>query len=94
MIELIEGSSTDTKVINKIITFAKKYSKAIVVLDSNHTTEYVLSELTHYSRLVTQGNYCVVFDTLVGDLPKNLYNDRPWGPKKNPRIAVQKIFKD
>ena len=53
MIELIEGSSTDTKVINKIITFAKKYSKAIVVLDSNHTTEYVLSELTHYSRLVT-----------------------------------------
>ena len=92
MIELIEGSSTDTKVINKIKTFAKKYSKVMVILDSNHTTEHVLSELTHYSKLVTKGNYCVVFDTLVGDLPKNVYKDRPWGPKNNPKIAVKKFL--
>tara|TARA_X000000368_G_scaffold388896_1_gene350769 strand:+ start:274 stop:1011 length:738 start_codon:yes stop_codon:yes gene_type:complete len=94
MIELIEGSSTDLKVVEKVKKIAKKYSKILVILDSNHTTEHVLSELREYSSLVTQGSYCIVFDTLVGDLPKNVYRDRPWGPQNNPKIAVKKFLKE
>ena len=93
MIELIEGSSIDLKIVKKVRKIAKKYKKILVFLDSNHTAEHVLSELELYSSLVSKGSYCIVFDTLVGDLPKNVYKDRPWGPKNNPKIAVKKFLK-
>jgi cephalosporin hydroxylase len=34
------------------------------------------------------GSYCVVFDTVVEDLPATLAGDRPWGPGNNPKTAV------
>jgi cephalosporin hydroxylase len=34
------------------------------------------------------GSYCIVFDTVVEDVPKDLYPDRPWGPGDNPKTAV------
>ena len=30
----------------------------------------------------------VVFDTLVEDMPADMYPDRPWGPGNNPKTAV------
>jgi cephalosporin hydroxylase len=93
MIDLIEGSSTDLNIVNKIKKLSKNYSKILVILDSNHTTEHVLSELNYYSSLVSKGSYCIVFDTLVGDLPKNVYKDRIWGPNNNPKIAVKKFLR-
>ncbi len=92
MIDLIEGSSTDSRIVKKIKKISEKYSRILVILDSNHTTEHVLSELNLYSSLVSKGSYCIVFDTLVGDLPKNVYRDRPWGPNNNPKIAVKKFL--
>jgi cephalosporin hydroxylase len=92
MIDLIEGSSTDSSIVNKIKKISKKFSRILVILDSNHTTEHVLSELNLYSSLVSKGSYCIVFDTLVGDFPKNIYEDRPWGPNNNPKIAVKKFL--
>jgi cephalosporin hydroxylase len=53
----------------------------------------VLAELTAYAPLVTKGSYCVVFDTMIEDLPKDLYPDRPWGPGNNPRTAVREYVK-
>jgi len=38
---------------------------------------------------VTQGSYCIVFDTLIEDLPKSMYPNRPWGPGDNPKTAVR-----
>ena len=35
------------------------------------------------------GSYCVVFDTVIEDLPADMYPDRPWGPGDNPKTAVQ-----
>jgi len=92
MIDLIEGSSTDKKIFDKIKKISKNYSKILVILDSNHTTDHVLAELNLYSPLVSKGSYCIVFDTLVGDMPKKIYKDRPWGPKNNPKIAVKKFL--
>ena len=34
------------------------------------------------------GSYCVVFDTIVEDLPATAYPDRPWGRGDNPKTAV------
>ncbi|MCQ1852493.1 cephalosporin hydroxylase family protein, partial [Neorhizobium galegae] len=59
----------------------------------NHTHEHVLEELKLYAPLTSVGSYCVVFDTVVEDLPKELAGDRPWGPGDNPKTAVFEYLK-
>ena len=34
------------------------------------------------------GSYCVVFDTVVEDLPAEMFGDRTWGPGNSPKTAV------
>ena len=46
-----------------------------------------------YALLATMGSYCVVFDTVVEDMPKNLSGERPWGPGDNPKTAVWEYLK-
>jgi cephalosporin hydroxylase len=64
----------------------------LVCLDSNHTHDHVLAELEAYAPLTTVGSYCVVFDTIVEDLPKSLSGERPWGPGDNPKTAVREYL--
>ena len=87
-IEMIEGSSLDLSIAKKIQNIASNYSTVLVLLDSNHTHEHVLSELELYAPLTSIGSYCVVFDTLVEDMPHDMYPDRDWGPGNNPKTAV------
>ena len=94
MIELIQGSSINQKVFNKVKLIAKNYSKRLVILDSDHTYRHILSELELYTLLVLKGSYCIVFATLVGGLPKENYKDRPWGPKNNSKITVKEFIKN
>ena len=92
-IEMIEGSSIDDHVIDKVRQFAKKYKTVMVFLDSNHTHLPVLSELEAYGPLVSKGSYCVVFDTAIEDLPVELSGDRPWGPGNSPKSATFEYLK-
>jgi len=92
-IQMIEASSISIDTITKVHTTAKNYSRILVCLDSNHTHNHVLAELEAYAPLTSIGSYCVVFDTLVEDLPKELYPDRPWGPGNNPKTAVWQYLK-
>jgi cephalosporin hydroxylase len=62
-------------------------------LDSNHTHEHVLAELNAYAKLTSVDSYCVVFDTLIEDMPEDAYPDRSWGPGNNPRTAVWEFLK-
>jgi cephalosporin hydroxylase len=87
-IQMIEGSSTDDAVVDRVNTFAKGKKKVLVCLDSLHTNDHVLRELEVYSPLVRLGSYCVVFDTIVEDLPVEYSADRPWGKGNNPKTAV------
>ena len=64
----------------------------LVCLDSNHTHDHVLAELEAYAPMTTVGSYCVVFDTIVEDLPQALSGDRPWGPGDNPKTAARKYL--
>jgi len=92
-IKMIQGSSVDESVVKEVHEFAKNHSNIMVVLDSNHTHQHVLAELKAYSSLTTIGSYCVVFDTIVEDLPEDFYQDRPWGIGNNPKTAVREFLK-
>jgi len=92
-IEMIEGSSVSKDVIEKVHGIAKNHQRILVCLDSNHTHKHVLAELQAYALLTSVGSYCVVFDTVIEDLPKKMYPDRPWGPGDNPKTAVWEYLK-
>ena len=34
------------------------------------------------------GSYCIVFDTVIEDLPASSFPDRPWEVGDNPKTAV------
>lgn len=92
-IQMIQGSSIDPAVIEKVHLIAKKHSSILVCLDSNHTHEHVLAELEAYAPLVSKGNYCIVFDTFVEDMPKDYFPERPWNPGNSPKTAVREYLK-
>ena len=86
--ELIEGSSIDPAIIQQVRSHAVGIDRVLVSLDSNHTHEHVLAELNAYADLVSVGSYCIVFDTVVEDLPAGSFPDRPWDVGNNPKTAV------
>ncbi|MDQ7047719.1 MAG: cephalosporin hydroxylase family protein [Sulfurovum sp.] len=94
IITMFEGSSIDDEMIKKVHEFAKKGKKILVCLDSNHTHNHVMEELKAYSSLVSIGSYCIVFDTLVEDMPTEFSDDRPWDKGNNPKTAVWEFLKE
>jgi cephalosporin hydroxylase len=93
-ITMLDGSSTDAAIVEQVHSLARPSRSILVVLDSNHTHEHVSRELELYSPLVHTGNYLIVMDTVVDDLPAELFPDRPWGPGDNPRTAVHAFLKN
>lgn len=81
-IYLIEGSSTDKKVLKKVEKLVRN-RKTLVILDSDHSKEHVLNECNQYSRFVKKNGYLVVADTLLGRL----------NPKQTPKKRSQILFK-
>lgn len=92
-IQMIQGSSIDPAIVAEVRKVAAEYGTVLVCLDSNHTHDHVLAELEAYAPLTTRGSYCVVFDTVVEDIPADLIVDRPWGPGNNPKTAVCEYLK-
>lgn len=92
-IEMIQGSSVAPEIIQQVQSIASDYKCVLVCLDSNHTHDHALAELEAYAPLTSLGSYCVVFDTIVEDLPKDMFADRPWGPGNNPKTAVWEYLK-
>jgi len=92
-IKMIEGSSTDEKVIKRVEKVVKKHKKVMICLDSLHTHQHVLKELNLYSKFVSKGSYLVVFDTIIEYFPKGFFKDRPWDKGNNPLTAVKEFLK-
>jgi cephalosporin hydroxylase len=92
-IAMIQGSSVAPEVVEQVREAAKGYAKVLVCLDSMHTHGHVLAELEAYAPLVTPGSYCVVFDTIVEDMPAGSFPDRPWDKGDNPKTAVWEFLK-
>jgi len=91
-IQMIEGSSIAPGVIEQVRSIANNYATVLIFLDSNHTHDHVLAELNSYAQLTSVGSYCVVFDTVIEDLPVDMFPNRPWTRGNNPKTAVKKFL--
>jgi cephalosporin hydroxylase len=87
-VQLIEGSSISSDVVEEVRRRTADAERVMVVLDSNHTHEHVLAELRLYGPMVTVGQMLVVADTIVEHLPRQTHRPRPWGPGDNPKTAL------
>lgn len=65
-ITLIEGPSTAQETLDKVKAQIPTGASVMVVLDSDHSRDHVLDELRVYGPLVTEGQYLVVADTVLG----------------------------
>ena len=91
-ISMLEGSSIDKKIVKQVHQFAKGKKNILLLLDSLHTHKHVLKELNLYSNLIRKNNYIIVYDTVINDMPKNSFKNRPWNKKNNPKIAVKEFL--
>ncbi|WP_183239939.1 cephalosporin hydroxylase family protein [Bradyrhizobium sp. cir1] len=87
-ISMIEGSSVAPEVIAAVRAKAAGKRSVLVMLDSNHTHDHVIAELDAFAHLATVGSYCIVFDTVIEDMPADAFADRPWGRGNNAKTAV------
>jgi cephalosporin hydroxylase len=92
-IRMIEGSSASSEVVERVHAIANGKSPIMIILDSNHTHEHVLTELQLYQSLVHEKSYIVVLDTTLEDVPENFQSDRPWNKGNNPKTAVHEFLK-
>jgi cephalosporin hydroxylase len=92
-IAMLEGSSIAPEIATEVRRRAAGRHPILVCLDSNHTHDHVLAELEAYASLTSVGSYCIVFDTIIEDMPPETYSDRPWGPGNNPRTAVDAFLR-
>jgi len=93
-IQMIQGSSIAPAIIEQVRAVAANYSHVLVCLDSNQTHDHVLAELQAYATLTSKGSYCDVFDTIIEDMPKEMFPDRPWGPGKQSQNSCLGIPQD
>lgn len=93
-IATVEGSSIDPTTVDRVRSMVPAGARVMVMLDSNHTHQHVLEELRAYAPLTSPGCWCVVFDTLVEDMPAEFCAGRPWAPGNSPKTAVHAFLRE
>ncbi|MFT2210809.1 cephalosporin hydroxylase family protein [Rhizobium giardinii] len=91
LIELIEGPSTAAETLAKVKASIPAGGSVMVVLDSDHSRDHVLDELRHYGPLVTEGQFLVVADTLLGRVEAAqtpTKRSKIWHPGDEPLTAL------
>lgn len=91
-IRLIENSSIKEETIKEIKVISEGKKRIMISLDSNHTHAHVLKELELYTPFVSKGCYCVVFDTVIEEMPPGSFPDRPWDKGNNPKTGVEQFL--
>jgi cephalosporin hydroxylase len=92
-ITLIEGSSTDPAVVSRVKSLVRPAEQVLVLLDSNHSKQHVLSELIAYHDLVKPGSYLVAADGIMKDL-HDVPRGQPDWQWNNPAAAAADFVRD
>ena len=90
-ITLIEGSSTNQAIVNRVRLLVKSGEAVLVILDSNHTKQHVLGELNAYHNLVTSESYIVATDGSMKDL-YDVPRGKPEWKWDNPESAAAEFL--
>lgn len=93
-ITLLENDSTNSVNVSQINNGTFKGARGLVILDSNHTHDHVLSELRLFSQFVSIGSYMIVLDTEIEFIPSEFFSNRPWGPGNSPHTAVKQFLSE
>jgi len=67
-ITLLEGSSVEPSMVEKVKGLVKPGEMVLVILDSNHSKSHVSAELEAYHELVTLDSYIIATDGIMFDL--------------------------
>lgn len=93
-VTLIEGSSTDPHIVERVKAEVAPGDRALVILDSNHSRDHVLGELEAYGPLVAPGSYIVACDGIMGELASGAPRTEPDWAWNNPRAAAEAFVRD
>lgn len=93
-IELVEADSdslTATEHIRKSLASSKS---ALLILDSDHSSNHVLKELRAYFPSLPVGSIVIVCDTIIDEFPAGTFPDRTWADGKGPGDAVIRFMRE
>ena len=88
-IRVVEGSPAEEPTVARVREMIGGRGPVVVVLDLIHTHAHVLRELQLLGDLVSVGSYVVVLDTIMEDLPAEMFAGKPYGKGNNPGTAVR-----
>jgi cephalosporin hydroxylase len=92
-ITLIEADSILPETVARVADEIGQPGAAMVVLDSKHTRDHVLSELRLYSRFVTVDSYIVVADGIMESVAGAPRTSPDW-TWNNPRRAIAQFLEE
>jgi cephalosporin hydroxylase len=90
LITLVEGSSTDPRVLEKVRSVIGPDERVLVVLDSDHSRAHVLAELEAYAPLVSVDSYVVATDGIMSEVAQ-VPGGRPEWTTDNPQEAAREF---
>lgn len=93
-ITVVEGSSIEAPVVEDVRNRCAGHERIMVVLDSLHTHEHVLTELRAYTPLVRKGGPLVVFGTSVALIDPAIDLHRPWDQRRNAKSALEEFMRE
>lgn len=86
-ITLIEGSSVEKEIVQKLKPLISPEDKVLVILDSNHSRNHVIKELEIYSKFVSKDSYIVACDGIMQNLEGAPRSEDDWN-WNNPISAI------
>ena len=90
LISLIEGSSVDPAIVDRVRAEVGDAQRVLVLLDSNHSFAHVTAELEAYCGLVTPGSYIVATDGIMQSL-SDVPRGQPGWQTDNPSEAARRF---
>jgi len=87
LITLVEGSSVDAGIVERVRAEIRPGDKVMVLLDSNHTFDHVRAELELYAPMVSVGSYIVATDGIMEQVAGAPRTNPDW-ISNNPRQAA------
>jgi cephalosporin hydroxylase len=87
MVQLITAFKQAIGIVNTLLLL-------LMSLGCGYTHDHMLPDFHAHANLVFVGSYCIVFDTVIEDLPAETSPNRPWAVGKNPKTAVHQRLKN